>query len=240
MSRGSVAALALAAAAGAWLAAAPTPASAEVRRVQVEGRAPEGAAGPPRQAALQAALLEAVTEVAGQLLAEAGTPAEPGAEGAALGRDPTAYVVRYQVLGEAAGEADPALVAEVFVDADRVGDRLRTAGLLAPAPAAVAPEGFALEVREPASYEALAALRRHLVGTLGARRAVPELFEPGRAVLRVEAPGGPGAVAARLRAAPPPGWRVETLEQGPGQLVVRLGERLGGAAPSGAEDAPLD
>jgi hypothetical protein len=101
-------------------------------------------------------------------------------------------------------------------------------------------ESFALTVLEPPSYAALERLRAHLLASAGARRAVPERFEAGRAVLRVEAPGGVAGVLARLRADPPEGLRVEMgapSAEGAALWLVEIFEP--GGDPAAAE-APLD
>lgn len=116
----------------------------------------EGKTGPGRQAALQAALAEAVQNVAVELLAAeeaaAGKPAsEPAAlrerAARALGGDPSAYVSRYQIrddrgvqprllLTDPSAKAEYQLVVVAQVDVSRVRQKV---GARAPAPVAPTP-----------------------------------------------------------------------------------------------------
>jgi hypothetical protein len=252
------AALALAALAAA--VAAP-PAHADVRRVEVVAAAPAGSGGEPRrQALLEQALADAVGEVALAALApeaRAGV-AGPAAAAALLPDGPPAYVLRYRVLDEAAPPPDgagapPAATAagsgaggglrvEVHVDAGRVAGALRERGLAVlggePGPAA---QTFRVDLQGLPSWQAYAGLRRHLLESAGALEVVPELFQAGRAVVRVRAPGGPDALAARLAAAPPEGLHVEALGVSGDILALRIAEEPPLLAPPGAEGvAPFD
>jgi hypothetical protein len=234
---------------GALVLAAAAAVGAEVRRVEVPAAAAAGQvrAGP---AELEAALQEAVRRVAVGLLREGGSLGDEevlaGRADAAVGRDAGVFVVRYQVLGEAepregppgGGEAPAqATRVSVSVDAARLAARLREAGLSVPERQEAPVESFVLTVLEPPSYAALSRLRAHLLASAGARRAVAEHFEPGRASLRVEAPGGAAALLARLRQAPPEGMRVEAGAPSADGAAIWLVE-LPGSSPAPPEDAP--
>jgi len=213
-------------------------AGAELRRLEVVGVVPAGADAqrgvPIRRAAVQAALEEAVARVVrdvlsarggAQLLAEA--PDTP-----VLGEDPSVYAIRYRVI-EDRGErrallvTDPevsteyVLLVAVTVDAGRVEARLGELGLLAGAAPSGQAGGFRLVVEDPPSYAAYQQLREHLLAG-PARTALPESFEAGRVVLRVEAPGGSSRLLDRLLTAPPRGLEVVPLSASEETLVVRL------------------
>jgi hypothetical protein len=234
-------------------ALAAAPARADVRRVEVVAAAPAGSgAEPRRQELLEQALRDAVGEVALAALApEARAGVADRAAGAALlPEGPAAYVLRYRVLdegGPAPAEppgAGPAagLHVEVHVDAGRVAGALRERGLAVlgaePGPAV---QAFRLDLQGLATWEAYAGLRRHLLESAGALEVVPELFQAGRAVVRVRAPGGPDALAARLAAAPPSGLVVEAIGVSGDVLALRIAEEPPLLAPPGAESlAPFD
>jgi hypothetical protein len=247
--RAALAAAALLAAAGA---------GAEVRRVEVwvPLAADAGAAEPDRQALLQQAVAQAVGGVARAVLAPeaAAGLASDAAAAALLPEGPAGYALRYQVLGEGvlppAGEGGPALAGgpeaaglrvEVHVDAGRVAAALRERGL-ALAEREIGPvEAFHLELRDLPSWGAYDRLRRHLLEQRGALEVAPELFEAGRAVLRVRAPGGAAALAARLAAAPPEGLRVEPLGVAGDVVALRVSEEPPLLDSHGAEAlAPFD
>jgi len=210
---------------------------AEVRRLQVVGVAPlspaAGSGSSPRRAAVEAALAEALETVAvelagGQPLGR-GEPGGPGRWVDQLGGDPSRFILRYRVL-EDFGERPAPLGSsaaytvriEVHVDGTRVAAGLRALGVAVISADEAPAERFRLELRELPSWAAYAALRRHLVERAGARLVVPETFEAGLAVLRVEAPGGAAALLDRLRAAPPEGLVVEPLAVDAGALALRV------------------
>ena len=131
------------------LSLAATASARDIERVEVVGAVavlPGAATSSAREAAVRRALREAVNRTALALLAQLPV-SEDGAGielSGVLGADPLEYASRYQVI-EDRGErpalfvTDPdavseyVVVVEVYLDLDRVRDRLRAAGLeLAP------------------------------------------------------------------------------------------------------------
>ena len=112
----------------ALLGSLAVPAAAlDVRRVEVVGAVPAGPDAPSgqplRQAALQAALVEAVDRVARGLLAEGGSAPDPEMDlSATLGDEPAAYTVRYRIL-EDRGERRALLVEEPGVATEAMMDQ---------------------------------------------------------------------------------------------------------------------
>jgi hypothetical protein len=234
-----------------------TGAQAEVRRLEVEGRAPVAADADPsraREAALRAALAEAVDRVAAAVADPAVPPPEEG-WAARLGGDPARFTERYGVLedlGElpagapaeppggtrgAGGPRERVLRVEAHVDVDRVTRRLEELGVPVSLGRAAPLERFVVEVRDPPGWPALARLREALREQGDAASVVPEQFEAGRAVLRVEAPGGPEALLARLLAALPPDLRVEPVAADASGLALRVELVAPEEPPAGAVDA---
>ena len=222
--------------------------AAELRRLEVVGAvsADPGPAGEESraQAALEAALQEAVVRVArGLLLGPDG--AEPSFDPVAvLGDDPTLYAVRFRIL-EDRGERRALLVTEpgvateyvvlveVHVDVDRVRERLGAAGLLDAAQAPSGTDAFDLELLELASARAYREIRRALIDDAGALDVVPREIQPGWAVLRVHAPAGARDTVERLLRAPlAEGLGLERLSGGPGTARLRVLE----APPLPGED----
>jgi hypothetical protein len=203
-------------------------AGAEVRRFEVVGAVPVDPAKPPaapRQAALRAALVEAVSLAARNLVADA-TGKEPGPEEPpiVLEGEPSEYAVSYRVL-EDRGLQDRvsddatrpagreyAVVAEVQIDLDRVRERLRANGQLAADPEAAASAGpFRLEILEVPSPAVWTAVRTALIRA-GARSVLPLELEAGRALVEVDAPVPADRVLERaLPAELPDGLGLESL-----------------------------
>lgn len=218
-------------------------ASAEVRRIEEVGAVPvrtrAGGIGAARDAAVQAALHAAVGRVARGLLMEA-EPAsgeEPDADELekVLGKRMVPYTTRFRVL-EDRGERpamSPArgvrkeyvVVVEVYVDADRVEQRLVDAGLLARGPLAGELARVQLELRGVEAYDALAALRSLLTDEIGATSVVPVRFERGVAVLDValaDRDADPGELADRLVQLASSPLRLRALEIGAGRAVLQV------------------
>jgi hypothetical protein len=204
-----------------------TGAGAEVRRFEVVGAIPIDPAKPPaapRQAALRAALVEAVSLAARNLVFEA-TGKEPGPDEPpiAIEGEPSEYAVSYRVLEDRGlqdrvpeGATKPsgreyAVLAEVQVDLERVRERLQATGKLG-AEAATAPAGpFRLEILEVPSPAVWTAVRTSLVRA-GARSVVPLELEAGRALVEVDAPIPADRVLERvLPAELPDGLGLESL-----------------------------
>jgi hypothetical protein len=226
-----------------WLASlmllVALPALAEVRRLEVVGVVPAGPDAPPgvpiRQAALEAALAEAVMRVASERLSPESVAAPDLDLAKVLGGNPREFTVGYRVL-EDRGErrallvADPevateyALQVEVDVDVSRVESALAAAGL----PIAEPVEGSSHEVRVVVehlpSYRAYAALRSHLMEAGGASSVIPERFEQGKVELRVAGRLAPDELIDRLVAPAPEGLRVEPVFADTMSVWIRVTE----------------
>ncbi len=216
-----------------WIA---TPAGAtDNRRLEALGAAPmethRASRSSPRDVALRRALQGAVWRVAVEQLDTAGATTKDATLAAALGKDPLVYATRFRVI-EDRGERpalfsdDPkveneyVVLAEVYVDVDRVRERLVSTGLMR------LPSGEAADVRtrvtlvDVRSWAEIQAVRT-LLGEIGARSAIPVDLERGRAVLAVESSLSPAALVRALIAAAPPELRLEPLKGGPDGLELR-------------------
>ena len=223
--------------------------ASDVRRIEAVGVTPLGveARQPPRDRALRDALARAVRQVAYEQLA--GRPQRPPAElvANALGEDPFDYASRFRVLEDRGAQPatvslDPTVtqeyvvMAEIHVDAERVRQRLATAGLLG------APSGEQATVRTRVALEDLSSWGevqavRQLLRDMGATHALPVEVQRGRAVLEVATNRTPARLLQELvRRAP------DTLElepRGAGPEGVRLRARVLAPPPPAALDEPL-
>ncbi len=213
---------------------------AEIRRVEAVGVVPltPGQQGSvdALDEAVQAALREAVSRVARDFLMEA----EPGEEEVdlqeVLGKRMVPFTARFRILDDQ-GERpamfadDPGVTSEyvveveVFVDADRVQQRLVEAGLVAPDPGMGAVSRIELELRGLSGYGAYQAVRTLLTEQLGARQALPRSFEQGVAVLDVELLGRDAdatSLAEQLLEHGTPGLTIRPLELDRRRLVVTV------------------
>lgn len=223
--------------------------AAETRMAQAAGVVPAdpaAAAGATRDAALQAALAEAVLQVASGLL-PGKTPEEAAPLVArALGGPPLEHVTRYRVLEDRGVRPrllleDPsvshehALVVEAHVDVTRLRARLIQAGLLA-APAPARPRrAVALTLEGLDSYAAYADARAQLARRLGGAEPVPMAFERGRARLVAVTDRDLAEVAADLAASGEGAWRLEVVSTEPDALVLRAVARPASAPPPSPE-----
>ena len=166
-----------------------------------------------------------------------------------LGEDPMDYATRYRILDdrglrpalfakETGAEKEYVVVVEVQVDADRVGDRLRSAGWLASPNSGGGSTPLALVLEGVHDYRAYESVRKLLVERLGARSARPVEFPPGQAVLSVEGAPAAETLAASLQAAAPPELRVVPLESGPDEVRVQLDYTPPAAPVAPAAPAP--
>jgi hypothetical protein len=218
-------------------------AAADLRRIESVGVVPIEAGNPrrnaPRDAAVRAAVARAVEGVALQLLPEGWergvadseitqTTRAPGDVepllASALGADPFDYATRFRILEDrgirsALLSKDPAVkseyvvLVEVFVDAERVGERLRTAGWLG-APAGQDSESHVRLILEGLdSFGAYDALRRTLLDDPAVRSALPVELSAGRAVLEVDCGYDAQALGDALVARAGNGLRVVPVER---------------------------
>jgi hypothetical protein len=216
------------------------PAGAEVQRIEEIGVVPirgSGGRGGARDAALQAALQEAVERVARGFLHEvepSGADEDVDLE-KVLGARLVQYTKRFRVLEdqgarpamfpEKGATSEYVVVVEVFVDADRVEQRLIDAGLLQRAPGAGEVRLVELELRGLDHYGGLQAVRQLLMEEIGAISAVPLRFERGVAVLEVELPGDdadPAELLDQLASASEPGLILRALEADGQRAVLEV------------------
>ena len=220
---------------------------AEVQRLETIGAAPikqgQRATVSTRDAAVQAALREAVLRVARELLMDA--PVSAGGDelplGEVLGERVLPYTTRYRILDDqgerpAMFAEDPevsreyVVIVEVSVETARVEQRLIDAGLLASEGTAEEATRVRVEVRGLFEYPAYEAMRELLTAAGRASSAVPVRFERGVAVLELELPGGSGGswkggreadeLVARLVEAGPPALVIRPIEVGADGIVL--------------------
>ena len=206
---------------------APVAAARDVVRVESVGVAAVlSDSTSPRDAAVRKALLDAVRQTAENLLATGARDrfgAEPGdgedlvPDGAEseelqriLGYEPLDYATRFQVVedrGEGPGlfgsdpnvETEYVVIVSVFVDRDRIRERLKRAGLL------LAPAGQEIQIRSRLILENLgdywvyAEIRRVLLEELKMHSAIPREFTPGRAILELSAEQSPSEFLESLQ-----------------------------------------
>ena len=210
-------------------------APAEIREMEAVGAIPLGdepPARPPRDAALNRALSDAVLRVALDLLPDYDPMEAEVALSDLLGKDPLAYATRFRIL-EDRGER-PALFSEdpdveteyvvvvmVHVDVTRVRRRLEMTGVLEPS-GEVRRVRVHLVIEDLADYTDYAALRRLLLDGLGVRSALPVEMEPGRAVMEVDGDRRPDALLEALLAAAPPTLEIIPLATDRRTIVVRI------------------
>jgi hypothetical protein len=211
------------------LAQPPLAVARDVVRVESVGVAPvRPDSTSPRDAAVRKGLLEAVRETAEDLLAtgtdreyaeplgDAPDPQVPSEESAELqrilGNDPLEYATRFQVVedrGEGptlfGSDSDVAteyvVIVSVFVDRDRIRERLTRAGFLL-APPDQEPRIRSLLILENVEeYWVYAEIRRVLLEELKMRAAIARGFTPGRAVLELTAAQTPSEYLGALQRA---------------------------------------
>jgi len=226
LARGSCLSVLLALGGGAL---APTAAARDVVRVEAVGVAPvRPDSASPHDSAVHRALLDAVRQTAEGLLATPpegelggapGTAPNPESEASEndelqriLGDEPLEYATRFQVVedrgeGPALFVSDPeveteyVVIVSVFVDRDRIRERLTRAGLLL-TPAGQEPEIHSLLILENLDdYWVYAEIRRALLDELKIRSAIPREFTPGRGVLELTAAQHPDEFLTSLQRA---------------------------------------
>lgn len=242
--------LLLLAVSAAWLGLVPLPSRAEVRVLEVVGAVPLDAKtrgrSIPKDRAIEEALWEGVSRVAGDLLIDSVLP--ESAEGVnpireALGRDMVPYTRSFRIVDDQ-GErpslftehpdaaTEYVVVVEVQVEADRVRERLIAAGLLDKA-GRNALKGIELEIRDLtayAGYEQFVALLK--AERVGAASVSPLELDHGRAVLQVEAEWGPAELLERLLAAAPATLRICPIAIADTRAAAAGGEDLQPGGPA--------
>ena len=230
------------------LAGAAGAAPAEERVVEGVGAVavkggPKPARGTPREAALRAAIGEAVRQVAFELLPHLDPAAAEPAVDQALGPDPRTYANRFRIV-EDRGEGPALLVQEpgvtteyvmvvqAQVDVARVRQSLERSGLLAPSGEDSPRQRLRVVIEDVEGFASYMAVRT-LLDDLGVRDAVPVEMERGRAVLEVESRMPPEELLASLVRSAPPELRVEPISADAASITLRARfiPPLGGAAP---------
>jgi hypothetical protein len=234
--------------------------AADIRRIEAVGTVPiregERKATGPKEAAIQAALREAVSRVARDFLLDADPDSRSGAgaddpQRAALlpvlGRDMVRYTKSFRILEdrgprpalfvEDAGAAtEYVVIVEVRVDATRVEKRLIERGLLASRGPVAATQELRLEVLGLDEYAAYEQLRALLLGPLGARSVAPLELERGRSVLGVKTELEPAELLHRLLGQAPENMQMAPLAAEPESIRLRV--RWTPPPESGAPAAP--
>jgi len=227
----------MAAALVALVAAAEGAFGAEERLVLGVGAVPvkggsQPRTGTPRDAALRAAIGEAVRQVALELLPHLDPAAIEPAVDQALGSDPRAYANRFRIVedrGEGRAllveepgvETEYVMVVQAQVDVARVRQSLERAGLLVPPAGDDSPQArFRIVIEDLEGYAGYQAVRT-LLDDLGVRGAVPVEMERGRAVLEVESRIPPRELLDSLVRSAPPELRIEPIASDAVSLTLR-------------------
>jgi hypothetical protein len=217
--------------------AASSAARAEERAVEGVGAvAVKGAskppAGSPREAALRAAIGEAVRKVAFELLPQLDPASIGPSVDEALGPDPRAWANRFRIVedrgegpallvGEPGVLTEYVMVVQAQVDVGRVRERLVAAGLLAPSARESAPrERLRIVIEDLDGFAGYQAVRT-LLDDLGVRGAVPVEMERGRAVLEVDSRIPPGELLDSLVRSAPPELRIDPIASDAASLTLR-------------------
>ena len=209
------------------LTQAPVAAARDVVRVEAVGvAAVQSDSASPRDAAVRKALLDAVRQTAEGLLAtgdgdgfgEGPDDAENLESDAAestelqriLGDEPLDYATRFQVVedrgegpalfgSDANVETEYVVIVSVFVDRDRIRERLTRAGM-SPAPAGQEPQiRSRLILEDLGEYWVYAEIRRVLLEELKMRSAIPRAFAPGLGILELNAAQSPSEFLGSLQ-----------------------------------------
>jgi len=227
-------------------AAGPAAGAAEERVVEGVGAvavkgAPKPVSGTPREAALRAAIGEAVRKVAIELLPHMDLAAAGPAVDQALG-DPRSYANRFRIV-EDRGEGPAMLVQEpgvtteyvmvvqAQVDVARVRQSLERSHLLTSAGEDSPRQRLRVVIEDVEGYGSYMAVRT-LLDDLGVRGAVPVEMERGRAVLEVESRMRPEELLASLIRSAPPELRLEPVSSDAASLTLRarfISPPVGGA-----------
>jgi hypothetical protein len=217
------------------LALAAAPAGAGLRTVEAVGVVAVDPAArsqrPPRDAALRAALAQAVWQVAVDQLPRFDAERDKPALQAALGDDPLEYATRFRIVEDRGeqpallsddpkAEREYVVVIETRVDADRVRERLVAAGLLARPSGERAHQRVQVVIEDVQSYGSFRAVQT-LIEELGGETAVPAELERGRAVLVVTGTRSADQLLEGLQRSAPPNLSLLPLASEPGLLRLR-------------------
>jgi hypothetical protein len=249
------------------LALAGPAAAADVRRIESVGVVPidtgNARRNAPRDAAVRAAVARAVEGVATELLPQgwernvadseaAQTTSAPGdmepllASG--LGADPFDYATRFRILEDRgirpsllskdpSVESEYVVLVEVFVDAERVGERLRTAGWIAPA-GQDSESHVRLVLEGLESFGAYDAVRHALLDDPAVRSALPVELSAGRAVLEVDCGYDAASLGKALVARAANGLHVVPVERDGQSLTLLVDYVPPPPTDRGAEASP--
>jgi len=249
------------------LAAAPGALALDVVRVESVGVAPvRSDSTSPRDAAVRQALVDAVRETAAGLLAtpvaegsddELGEASDPQAEAAQraelqriLGSDPLVYATRFQVV-EDRGEGptlfgsdsdvdtEYVVIVSVFVDRDRIRERLTRAGIALTPPGREPEVHSRLILENVSEYWVYAEIRKALLEQLKMRSAIPSAMSPGRAVLELNAAQPPSEFLASLQRAVAERMELIPLSVDADELRVRV-EVVAPPAPAATAESSAE
>ena len=220
--------------------------ASDIRRIEAVGSVPivagQRTTVGPKEAAIDAALREAVHRVAHDFLMDADPdaaialtpgPSQQARLREALGRDMVRYTKSFRILedrGEGpalfveqtGAETEYVVIVEVQVDAGKVEGRLVERGLIA-SRAPLATAGIVrLEVEGLDQYAAYEQLRELLKERMGARSVQPLELERGRSVLAVETALGPADLLHRLLALAPPNMQILPLTAEPDSVRLSV------------------
>jgi hypothetical protein len=201
----------------------PAAAARDVVRVESVGVAPvRSDSASSREAAVRKGLLDAVRRTAEELLATGmgdefgdaedleAAEAERAELHQILGNKPLDYATRFQVVedrgegpalfgSEPDAEMEYVVIVSVFVDRDRIRERLTRAGVIL-TPAGQEPQiQSRLILEDIGQYWAYAEIRRVLLEELKMRSATPREFSPGRAILELSAAQSPSEYLPSLQ-----------------------------------------
>lgn len=235
----------------------PDPAGAELREIEAVGFIPLDPAIPsrrsPRDAAMRRGVAAAVRRAAMEEL-PGFRPEDEAALDEALGGDPMQFASRFRIVedrgvqpallgNDPAIETEYVVVVSVYVDVDRVKQRLTDQGLLSASPVGTSTQPSVYLVLEGLrSHDEYQAVRSLLIDELRVRSASPVMMERGRAILEVEADRTPRELLSALLGKAPDHLILTPLEIRGSQVSVRVRFTAPPARldPSADRRAPID
>jgi len=187
----------------------------------------------PRDAAMRSGVAAAVRRVALQEL-PGFRPEDEAALDEALGGDPMQFASRFRIVedrgvqpallgNDPSIETEYVVVVSVYVDVDRVKQRLTDEGLLSASPVGISTQPRVYLVLEGLrSHDEYQAVRSLLIDELRVRSASPVMMERGRAVLEVEADRTPRELLSALLGKAPDHLILTPLEIRGSRVSVRV------------------